>query len=101
MARLDLAFTSRFKRDYKAMAKHKDVKPLHAVFELIARNDLASREELQRRHNMHRLSGKWSGSCECHVWTPGGYTLRLSENVTRVWSALGRRRRLQPKVRKP
>ena len=75
MARLDLTFTSRFKRDYKAMAKHKDVKPLHAVFELIARNDLASREELQRRHNMHRLPGKWSGSCECHVCNVGDWLL--------------------------
>jgi mRNA interferase YafQ len=67
MARLDLEFTSRFQRDYKIMARRRDVTQLHAVFDLIAQNDLASRDELIRRHNMHRLSGKWGGSNECHV----------------------------------
>ncbi len=75
MARLDLEFTPRFKRDYKAMAKRRDAKPLRGVFELIAQNDLAAHEELLRRHNMHRLSGKWAGSNESHVCNVGDWLL--------------------------
>lgn len=75
MTRLALEFTPRFKRDYKAMAKHRDVGLLREVFELIARNDLAAREELRRRHGMHRLSGRWSGSNECHVCNVGDWLL--------------------------
>lgn len=75
MTRLDLEFTSRFQRDYKIMARRRDVTQLHAVFDLIAQNDLASRDELIRRHNMHRLAGKWSGSNECHVCNVGDWLL--------------------------
>lgn len=75
MARLDLEFTSRFQRDYKIMARRRDVTQLHAVFDLIAQNDLASRDELIRRHNMHRLAGKWTGSYECHVCNVGDWLL--------------------------
>lgn len=75
MSRLDLEFTARFKRDYKAIARRMDVSPLYEVFDLIAQNDLASRDELIRRHNMHRLSGKWLGSNECHVCNVGDWLL--------------------------
>ena len=75
MARLDLEFTARFKRDYKAMSRRRDVGPLREVFELIAQNDLSARDELLRRHNMHRLSGRWAGSNECHVCNVGDWLL--------------------------
>ena len=75
MTRLDLEFTSRFQRDYEIMARRRDVTQLHAVFDLIAQNDLASRDELICRHNMHRLAGKWSGSNECHVCNVGDWLL--------------------------
>ena len=75
MARLDLEFTPRFKRDYKRICKLRDASPLHEVFELIQRNDLESRDELIRRHNMHRLSGEWMGSNECHVCNIGDWLL--------------------------
>lgn len=67
MARLEAEYTPRFKRDYKALSRHRDMMPLRDVVELILRNDVDSREELTRRHNAHRLTGKWAGSSECHV----------------------------------
>ena len=78
MARLDLEFVPRFKRDYKALSRSRDMRPLHEVFELIAANDPASRDELIRHHNMHRLKGRWKDSNECHVCNAGDWLL--------VWS---------------
>ena len=75
MARLQIKTTARFKRDAKAMPRRRNTTPLHDVIDLIAQNDLASREELVRRHNMHRLSGKWAGSNECHVCNVGDWLL--------------------------
>lgn len=75
MARLRIKPTGRFVRDAKSMAHRRDVKPLHDVIDLIAQNDLASREELIRRHNMHKLAGRWSGSSECHVCNVGDWLL--------------------------
>lgn len=75
MAGLRVKVTGRFKRDVKAMSRRRDVAPLHDVIDLIVRNDLASREELIRRHNMHRLSGRWAGSNECHVCNVGDWLL--------------------------
>ena len=75
MARLIIKLTSRFERDVKSMARRRDTAALHDVIDLIAQNDLASREELVRRHRMHRLSGRWSGSNECHVCNVGDWLL--------------------------
>lgn len=75
MARLDAEYTPRFKRDYKAISKKRDMEALHEVVELILNNDEASREELTRRHNAHRLFGKWAGSNECHVCNAGDWLL--------------------------
>lgn len=75
MARLRIKPTSRFVRDAKHMARRRDVRPLHDVIDLIAQNDLESRDELIRRHGMHRLAGRWSGSNECHVCNVGDWLL--------------------------
>lgn len=75
MARLEAEYTPRFKRDYKALSRHRDTGPLREVVELILRNDADSREELTRRHNAHRLTGKWAGSNECHVCNAGDWLL--------------------------
>lgn len=74
-ARLDAEFTPRFKRDFKAIAKKRDMAPLCEVMELILTNDAAFREELTRRHDAHRLFGKWVGSNECHVCNMGDWLL--------------------------
>ena len=48
---------------------------LEEVIELILENTLTTREELVRRHNMHRLSGAWAGSNGRHVCNAGDWLL--------------------------
>ena len=75
MSRLDVEFAPRFKRDYKALKKKRNMAQLREVVELILKNDQRSREELTSRHNAHRLFGKWAGSNECHVCNAGDWLL--------------------------
>ena len=76
MARLCPDFAPKFHRDYKRLVKRGvDTAPLREVVSLILENTLAAREELVRRHNMHRLSGAWAGSNECHVCNVGDWLL--------------------------
>lgn len=75
MSRLEVSYAPRFKRDFKALSRHRGMGPLREVVELILRNDADSREELTRRHNAHRLVGKWAGSNECHVCNAGDWLL--------------------------
>ena len=76
MARLRPDFAPKFHRDSKRLVKRGvDTAPLREVVSLILENALAAREELVRRHNMHRLSGAWAGSNECHVCNVGDWLL--------------------------
>lgn len=76
MARLRPQYAPKFKKDYKRLANRGvDLTSLREVFDLICANTLASRQELVRRHNMHRLSGAWTGSNECHVCNVGDWLL--------------------------
>jgi mRNA interferase YafQ len=55
--------TSKFKKDYKLMAKrHKDMEKVQAVIGLLA-ND----EVLPPALCDHALSGNWAGFRDCHV----------------------------------
>ena len=75
-------YTPAFKRDTKRIIKsHRSIKPLEEVVSLSLANTPESISELKRRHNMHTLSGKWSGSNECHVCNAGDWLL--------VWSVKG------------
>ena len=59
----DIFQTSHFKRDSKRIRKRgKDLEKLKAVIRAIAKG-----EALEERHRDHALSGKWSGSRDCHV----------------------------------
>lgn len=76
MSRLEAQYTSAFTRDIKRLRKkHIDLVPLVEVIDLIIENTTESLDELKRRHNMHSLSGKWSGSSECHVCNAGDWLL--------------------------
>ena len=76
MAALKLAYTPRFKRDYKrAEAKGRDMESLAVVFELIRENSGESLSRLRTRHRMHSLGGGWKGSFECHVCNAGDWLL--------------------------
>lgn len=76
MTRLKAEFSPAFKRDVKRLDKrHIDDVPLAQVIDLIIENTPEALEELHRRHNMHQLTGGWSGSCECHVCNAGDWLL--------------------------
>ncbi len=78
---LNSKFAPLFLRDVKKLKKkHVDTQPLRTVISLILQNTMESREELIRRHNMHTLSGVWSGSNECHVCNAGDWLLVWMES---------------------
>ena len=75
--RLEAKFTPAFSRDLKKKAAKRNwsLSDLESVIDLILDNSAESIEVLKRRHNMHRLSGKWEGSSECHVANVGDWLL--------------------------
>lgn len=55
--------TSQFKKDFKGIkSRGKDLEKLKSVVKVI----LAG-EPMEERHHDHPLSGKWTGSRDCHV----------------------------------
>lgn len=79
MAQLRPEYTPKFQRDYKRLLKRgSDMAQLKEVVGLILSNTLSARQELVRRHNMHRLAGQWAGSNECHVCNAGDWLLVLA-----------------------
>lgn len=75
--RLVAKFAPAFSRDLKKKARKREwnLAELEAVIDLILENSSESIEVLKRRHNMHRLSGGWEGSNECHVANAGDWLL--------------------------
>ena len=75
MTGLKAKFTPAFSRDLKKKAGRRgwDLTELERVIDLILENSAESRSVLVRRHNMHRLSGRWGGSNECHVANAGDW----------------------------
>lgn len=71
---LKAKFTSRFERDVKSLVKkHYDIGLLREVVRLVLEDTDESKAILKQRHNMHRLSGAWSGSSECQVANAGDW----------------------------
>lgn len=70
-AKIAPAFSRDLKR--KATKRNWDLTALEEVINLILTNDAESMSILKSRHNMHRLSGKWGGSNECHVANAGDW----------------------------
>ena len=55
--------TTQFRRDFKRIKRRgEDLGKLKGVVSAIARS-----EALGERHRDHALSGKWSGSRDCHI----------------------------------
>ncbi len=73
--RLRAKFAPAFSRDLKRKAAKRrwNLSELETVIDLILENSAESMSVLKQRHNMHRLSGKWGGSNECHVANAGDW----------------------------
>ena len=55
--------TSQFKKDFKKVnSRGKDLEKLQSLVNAILRGD-----SLESRYHDHPLSGKWTGSHDCHV----------------------------------
>jgi mRNA interferase YafQ len=82
MGRLAADFSSAFERDIKKKARKRgwDLSELERVIDLVLENSAETLEVLRRRHNMHALSGNWSGRKECHVANAGDWLLIWSSN---------------------
>lgn len=83
--RLIAKFAPAFSRDLKkkAVKRQWDLGQLESVIDLILEDTTESQEALRQRHNMHRLSGEWGGSNECHVANAGDWLViwRASDDV--------------------
>jgi mRNA interferase YafQ len=55
--------TSQFKKDFKKLrSRGKDIEKLKSVIKVVS-----SGEPLELRHQDHPLSGRWTGSRDCHI----------------------------------
>ena len=55
--------TSQFKKDFRRIQQRgKDLRKFKEVVSVIAKSEI-----LAERHRDHALSGKWSGSRDCHI----------------------------------
>lgn len=75
MARLTADFSSAFRHDLKRKARRRerDLPELGRVIDLVVENSPESLETLRTRHDMHALTGSWSGRKECHVANVGDW----------------------------
>lgn len=82
MARLSADFSSAFRRDLKKKARKRgwNLTDLEKVIDLILENTPESLTVLRRRHNMHILTGNWSGRKECHAANAGDWLVIWSSN---------------------
>lgn len=84
-SRLGAKFAPAFSRDLKRKAGRRgwDLRDLEEVVALVMENSPESLETLRRRHGMHRLSGQWGGSSECHVANAGDWLVvwRVEDDV--------------------
>ena len=75
MARLAADVSSAFRRDLKRKARRRerDLPELERVIDLVVENSPESLETLRTRHDMHALTGSWSGRKERHVANAGDW----------------------------
>ena len=80
--RLKTKYAPAFSRDLKKAARRNwSLTDLEAVIGLVLDNTVESMNILRQRHNMHRLSGKWGGSNECHVANAGDWLIIWRTNA--------------------
>lgn len=73
----DVVWTSKFKKDYKALKKrHLDMNMLYAVIERLANN-----RQLDAACRDHTLAGAWRGYRECHVQPDWLLIYRIESDV--------------------
>ena len=75
--KLDIVWTSQFKKDYKlAMKRHLNIDLLDDIIRA-----LSNGETLPEKNRDHALTGDWSGHRECHILPDWLLIYRIEENV--------------------
>ena len=75
--KLDIVWTSQFKKDYKqAMKRRLDISLLDDIIRA-----LSCGETLPKRNKDHSLSGNWAGHRECHILPDWLLIYRIEDNV--------------------
>ncbi len=75
--KLDIVWTTRFKKDYKLAVKRKlDISALDDIIRALSRG-----ETLPEKHKDHNLTGNWVGHRECHILPDWLLIYRIEDNV--------------------
>ena len=77
MKKLDVVWTSKFKKDYKlAIKRNKNIELLDDIIRMLSRG-----ETLPEKNQDHALSGNWSGFRECHIQPDWLLIYRIENDV--------------------
>ena len=77
MSKLQVVFTSQFKKDYKqAMKRHLKIELLDHII-----RTLSEGEVLPPENRDHGLTGNWSGHRECHIQPDWLLIYRIEDDV--------------------
>jgi mRNA interferase YafQ len=75
--KLDVVWTSQFKKDYKlAMKRGQNIDLLDSIIRLLARG-----EPLLETNRDHALSGNWIGHRECHIQSDWLLVYRVDDDI--------------------
>ena len=75
--KLDIVWTSQFKRDYKlAMKRGQSIDLLDNIIRLLAKG-----EPLPETNRDHALSGNWAGHRECHIQSDWLLVYRVENDI--------------------
>jgi mRNA interferase YafQ len=75
--KLDIVWTSQFKKDYKlAMKRGLKMDLLDNIIRLLSRG-----QPLPEKNRDHELSGKWAGHRECHIQSDWLLIYRIENGV--------------------
>ena len=75
--KLDIVWTSQFKKDYKlAMKRRQSIDLLDNIIRLLAKG-----EPLSETNRDHALSGNWIGHRECHIQSDWLLVYRVENDI--------------------
>jgi len=75
--KLDVVWTSQFKKDYKlAMKRGQNINLLDNIIRLLAKG-----EPLPETNRDHALSGNWIGHRECHIQSDWLLVYRVDDDI--------------------
>ena len=81
---LEIVESSKFKKSFKKIQKHKDFKI--SEFQYVV-DKLRNLEELEPKHKLHNLNGKYKGYKECHIQNDILLIFSIEEDILVLYMA--------------